>query len=297
MIEDKRAALLEVRNLSVSFSTPYGEAEAVRDVSFSLKPGETLALVGESGCGKSVLCKSIMKLLPSNGKIKAGNIFVQGIDITDYREQDMQRLRGKLFSMVFQDPMTSLNPAMTVGAQIAEAVKVCRPGISRTGLQEKVIELLQLVGIERPEERRKMYPHQFSGGMRQRSVLAVALAGNPAVLFADEKRAYGSSGTSPGAASGRLGFLARGWILLLCAGVAAMVWVAMYLAFTPVGSDYIQGVQARYYIPLLLPLYLCLCPDEARLFVRKEKVYLAAVAGGALFTGMAVGMAALSMCG
>lgn len=118
-----------------------------------------------------------------------------------------------------------------------------------------------------------------------------------AVLFADEKRAYGSSGTSPGAASGRLGFLARGWILLLCAGVAAMVWVAMYLAFTPVGSDYIQGVQARYYIPLLLPLYLCLCPDEARLFVRKEKVYLAAVAGGALFTGMAVGMAALSMCG
>ncbi len=186
MIEDKRAVLLEVRNLSVSFSTPYGEAEAVRDVSFSLKPGETLALVGESGCGKSVLCKSIMKLLPSNGKIKAGNIFVQGIDITDYREQDMQRLRGKLFSMVFQDPMTSLNPAMTVGAQIAEAVKVCRPGISRTGLQEKVIELLQLVGIERPEERRKMYPHQFSGGMRQRSVLAVALAGNPAVLFADE---------------------------------------------------------------------------------------------------------------
>lgn len=178
--------LLEVKNLSVSFDTPSGEAEAVRDVSFSLKPGETLALVGESGCGKSVLCKSIMKLLPSNAKIKTGSIFVKGVDITDYREQDMQRLRGKLFSMVFQDPMTSLNPTMTVGAQIAEAVKTHQPGISRTRLQDRVIELLKLVGIERPEERSRLYPHHFSGGMRQRSVLAVALAGNPAVLFADE---------------------------------------------------------------------------------------------------------------
>ena len=178
--------LLEVKNLSVSFFTPDGEVQAVRDVSFSLGRGEVLAVVGESGCGKSVLCRTILKLLPSTAKIKSGSITVNGADITGYGEREMRKLRGTMFSMVFQDPMTALNPTMTVGAQIAEAVRVHRPGISRPELRARVLELMALVGIERPEERMKLYPHNFSGGMRQRSVMAIALAGSPAILFADE---------------------------------------------------------------------------------------------------------------
>lgn len=178
--------LLEVRNLSVSFYTPEGEVQAVRDVSFSLKAGEVLAVVGESGCGKSVMCKSIMKLLPSSARIKAGSICINGMDIAEYRERDMYKLRGKLFSMVFQDPMTALNPTMSVGAQIAEAVKVHEPCISKEDLKARTIELMTLVGIESPEERSRMYPYNFSGGMRQRAVMAIAIAGNPAVMFADE---------------------------------------------------------------------------------------------------------------
>lgn len=178
--------LLEVKNLSVSFFSPRGEVQAVRDVSFSLKAGEVLALVGESGCGKSVLCKSIMKLLPASARIKSGSIAVNGADITGYRDRDMHKLRGKLFSMVFQDPMTSLNPTMTIGAQIAEAVKLHQPSLSQKERYARVAELMALVGIDRPGERMKLYPHHFSGGMRQRSVMAIALAGNPAILFADE---------------------------------------------------------------------------------------------------------------
>lgn len=178
--------LLEVKNLSVSFQTPAGEIEAVREVSFSLKEGEVLAIVGESGCGKSVLCKSIMKLLPGSARMKGGTISLNGTDITGYRERDMQKLRGKMFSMIFQDPMTSLNPTMTIGAQIAEAVKRCEPKSSGAQIQKRVIELMTLVGIENPMERMKMYPYNFSGGMRQRSVMAIALAGNPRILFADE---------------------------------------------------------------------------------------------------------------
>jgi len=180
------SALLEVKNLSVSFFTLDGEVQAVRDVSFSLQAGEVLAVVGESGCGKSVLCKSIMKLLPPAAKIKSGSITVNGADITGYGERDMRKLRGRLFSMVFQDPMTSLDPTMTIGAQIAEAVRIHQPKISRSGLHTRVLELMTLVGIERPEERMKLYPHNFSGGMRQRSVMAIALAGSPSILFADE---------------------------------------------------------------------------------------------------------------
>ena len=178
--------LLDVKNLSVSFYSRDGEVQAVRDVSFSLKSGEVLAIVGESGCGKSALCKSIMKMLPSNGKIKTGSIVVNDVNITNYRERDMRKLRGNLFSMVFQDPMSSLNPTMTIGAQIAEAVKVHQPKISKKQLYERVIELMELVGITCAEQRMNLYPHNFSGGMRQRSVMAIALAGNPKILFADE---------------------------------------------------------------------------------------------------------------
>ncbi len=178
--------ILEVKNLSVSFDTPQGGIQAVRNVSFTLHSGETLAVVGESGCGKSALCKAVMKLLPASARLESGSIRVCGMDITGCGEREMHKLRGKLFSMVFQDPMTSLNPAMSVGAQIAEAVKVHEPKITRRALHDRVAELMRLVEIDRAEERMNLYPHHFSGGMRQRCVMAAALAGRPAVLFADE---------------------------------------------------------------------------------------------------------------
>ena len=178
--------LLEAKNLSVSFFSSKGEICAVRDVSFSLRRGEVLAIVGESGCGKSALCKSIMKLLPEHAKIMSGSISVNGADITAYRERDMQRLRGKLFSMIFQDPMTSLNPTMSVGMQIEEAVRVHQPKLSFRERQERVLRLMNLVEIDRPKERLKQYPYHLSGGQRQRVVMAIALAGNPEILFADE---------------------------------------------------------------------------------------------------------------
>ena len=178
--------LLEVKNLSVSFDSPAGEVQAVRDVSFSLKKGEVLAIVGESGCGKSVLCKSIMKLLPASARIKEGKILIRGCDITNYREQDMQKIRGSIFSMIFQDPMTSLNPTIKIGQQIAEAILVHEKKMPKEQVYQRVIELMELVGIDHPRERFHLYPYNFSGGMRQRSVMAIALASNPDILFADE---------------------------------------------------------------------------------------------------------------
>ena len=178
--------LLEVKNLSVSIEGSLGEVQAVRDVSFSLKKGEVLAIVGESGCGKSVLCKSIMKLLPPSAKIKEGSIHVNGQDITCYREKEMQKLRGKVFSMIFQDPMTSLNPTIKIGEQIAEAILIHHRKKTKDQVYKKVIELMELVGIERPQERYHACPYHFSGGMRQRSVMAIALASDPDILFADE---------------------------------------------------------------------------------------------------------------
>lgn len=180
------AGSLEVNNLSISFMTAKGEVPVIRDAGFSLNPGETLALVGDSGCGKSVLCKGIMKLLPASAVIRSGNVLVNGVDITDYREKDMCRLRGRQFSMIFQDPMTSLDPDMTVGAQIGEAVKIYQPRISRKDLRKRTAELMELAGLEGAADRMELYPHQLSGGQRQRIVIAIALAGNPDILFADE---------------------------------------------------------------------------------------------------------------
>ena len=180
------AGLLEITNLSVSFDTAQGQVQAVRGVSFSLQSGEVLAIVGESGCGKSVLCKSIMKLLPNTARINSGTIAVNGIDITRYREQDMRKLRGNYFSMVFQDPMTSLNPTISIGRQIGEAVKIHNPGMTKAEIYQKVLELMELVGIGQVKERYPLYPYSFSGGMRQRSVMAIGLASNPKLLFADE---------------------------------------------------------------------------------------------------------------
>ncbi len=177
---------MEIKNLSVSFHTPQGELQAVRDVSFSLWEGEVLAIVGESGCGKSVLCKAIMKLLTKEASIKSGTILANGADITKYTQKDMEKLRGKLFSMVFQDPMTSLNPTISIGEQIAEAVRIHNPKLSKEDVFQRVVELMDLVGIEDPKQRYHLYPYNFSGGMRQRSVMAIALASNPKILFADE---------------------------------------------------------------------------------------------------------------
>ena len=178
--------LLRVEHLSVGIQSHMGKVQAVRDVSFSLRPGEVLAIVGESGCGKSMLCKAIMKLLPKSAKIEAGKILANGADITDYSEKDMRKLRGKLFSFVFQDPMTALNPTIPIGKQIAEAIRIHEPKLPQEEVHRRVIHLMELVGIQNPEERYKLYPYNFSGGMRQRSVMAIALAANPRILLADE---------------------------------------------------------------------------------------------------------------
>ena len=178
--------LLKIENLSVGIQSPAGKVQAVRDVSFDLRPGEVLAIVGESGCGKSILCKSIMKLLPKSAKIEGGSIYANGVDITKYSERDMRKLRGKLFSFVFQDPMTALNPTIPIGKQIAEAILVHEPKLSGEEVYNRVIGLMELVGIQQPHERYWLYPYHFSGGMRQRSVMAIALAANPKILLADE---------------------------------------------------------------------------------------------------------------
>ena len=178
--------LLKIENLSVGIKTPAGKVQAVRDVSFELHPGEVLAIVGESGCGKSMLCKTIMKLLPKSGKIESGKIIANGVDITNYSDRDMRKLRGKLFAFVFQDPMTALNPTIPIGKQIAEAILIHQPKLSKEAVYARVIELMELVGIRQPHERYKMYPYNFSGGMRQRTVMAIALAANPMILLADE---------------------------------------------------------------------------------------------------------------
>lgn len=178
--------LLEIKNLRVGIQSQMGKVQAVRGVDLTLKQGEVLAIVGESGCGKSILCKSIMKLLPQSAKIEDGQILINGTDIAPYSDRQMKKLRGKLFSMIFQDPLSSLNPTMTVEAQIAEAVRIHDRSLSREQVHRRVIELMNLVGIQQPEQRCKLYPYNFSGGMRQRTVMAIALAGNPRILLADE---------------------------------------------------------------------------------------------------------------
>ncbi|BDG48387.1 MULTISPECIES: ABC transporter ATP-binding protein [Parageobacillus] len=178
--------LLEVKNLEVSFQTYGGEVQAVRGVSFYLNKGETLAIVGESGSGKSVTSQTIMRLIPTPpGKIKNGQIIFDGEDLIKKTDKEMEQIRGKDIGMIFQDPMTSLNPTMKVGQQIMEVVMKHRK-MSRSAAKERAIELLRLVGIPMPEKRVDQYPHEFSGGMRQRAMIAIALASNPKLLIADE---------------------------------------------------------------------------------------------------------------
>ncbi|MFD1039521.1 ABC transporter ATP-binding protein [Virgibacillus byunsanensis] len=178
--------ILAVDQLHVSFQTHEGEVKAARGISFDLKKGETLAIVGESGSGKSVAAKSLLRVLPKqNSIIKQGEVLYDGKDLLKYSEKEMQKIRGSEISMVFQDPMTSLNPTMTIGKQIMEGLKKHQQMGKREALKEAK-ELLRLVGIPNAEERMKEHPHQFSGGMRQRVVIAIALACKPKVLIADE---------------------------------------------------------------------------------------------------------------
>lgn len=180
------ARLLEVDNLHVTFQTYGGEVHAVRGVSFSLDKGETLAIVGESGSGKSVTAQSIMRLIPSPpGKVTEGRILFEGVDLVQVAPRKMFGIRGSKISMIFQDPMTSLNPTMTVGKQIMEGL-VWHHKIDRHKAQKRALEMLRLVGIPNPEQRFNQYPHEFSGGMRQRVMIGIALASDPKILIADE---------------------------------------------------------------------------------------------------------------
>jgi oligopeptide transport system ATP-binding protein len=176
--------LLKLDNWSVNFDSSAGSVNAVRGVSLALSKGEILAVVGESGCGKSVLCLSMLKMLPRNAKT-SGGCFVEGTDISNYTEKAMRKLRGPVFAMLFQDPMTALNPVIPVGKQITEAI-LKHHKVSREFAAKKALEMLDLVGIDDPIHRFSLQPHFFSGGMRQRCVLAIAMALEPKVLLADE---------------------------------------------------------------------------------------------------------------
>lgn len=178
--------ILKVDNLTINIKTQHGTVQAVRDVSFSLERGETLAIVGESGSGKSITVKGIMGLLPSNGKIVNGSVYLEEKNLAKFSESQMQKVRGCDISMIFQDPMTSLNPTLTVGKQIVEVLHEHHRELSRKELKTKAIEQIELVGISNPETRFGQYPHQLSGGMRQRVIIAIALACSPKVLIADE---------------------------------------------------------------------------------------------------------------
>ena len=181
-----RAPLLEVRDLRTSFYTEEGVGRAVDGVSFVLDRGETLGLVGESGCGKSVTALSVMRLVADPpGRVEGGQVFLEGRDLLALSEEDMCQVRGDDVAMIFQEPMTSLNPVLTCGYQIMEAVSL-HQGVSRQEARQRAVEMLKLVGIPAPEERVDEYPHQLSGGMRQRVMIAMALSCNPHLLIADE---------------------------------------------------------------------------------------------------------------
>lgn len=178
--------LLEIKNLTTRFNTEEGVVHAVNGISYSMKEGETLGVVGESGCGKSVHALSILRLIPiPPGKIEKGEVWFRGRDLLTLDEVDMRLLRGGDIAMVFQDPMTSLNPVFTIGDQITEAL-ILHKGLDEAGAEERAAELLDLVGIPDAHNRLEDYPHQFSGGMRQRAMLAMALSCDPRLLIADE---------------------------------------------------------------------------------------------------------------
>lgn len=177
--------ILDIENLKISFFTPAGEVKAVNDVSYHMKHGEVLGIVGESGSGKSVSSYSIMGLIAHPGKIVGGSIHFNGHQIETMTEKELQKIRGNEVSIIFQDPMTSLNPVYTIGNQLKEVLRL-HTGKSKQEIHDRAKELLELVGVNEPERRLKQYPHEFSGGMRQRVMIAMALACEPKLLIADE---------------------------------------------------------------------------------------------------------------
>ena len=179
------AKLLEVKDLATYFFTPEGVVKAVDGISYDLEEGEILGLVGESGCGKSVSALSLMRLIQNPGKNVAGEVLFNGQDLLALPDSDMRRIRGKDMSMIFQEPMTSLNPVLTIGRQLTEALQL-HLGLDKKGAEQRAGELLLMVGIPEGDRRLKDYPHQFSGGMRQRVMIAMALSCDPKMLIADE---------------------------------------------------------------------------------------------------------------
>ncbi len=177
--------LLQVKDLCTSFNVSSGEVRAVNGISFNLDKGKVLGIVGESGSGKSVTAYSIMRILTHPGKIKSGQILFNGEDIVKFSKEQMRSFRGKRVSIIFQDPMTSLNPVYTIGNQLREAIML-HTDRNRTQANERALEMLQLVGVNEPAKRLKQYPHELSGGMRQRVMIAMALACEPDILIADE---------------------------------------------------------------------------------------------------------------
>jgi oligopeptide transport system ATP-binding protein len=178
--------LLDVQDLAVSFDTYAGNVKAVSGISFQVFPGEAVGIVGESGCGKSVTAHAIMQLIATPpGRYDKGKIFFESVDLLHRSEQELSKIRGNDISMIFQDPMTSLNPVLTVGLQIAESIQL-HQHLPKKEAYSRAVEMLRLVGITSPERRLKNYPHQFSGGMRQRVMIAMALSCNPKLLIADE---------------------------------------------------------------------------------------------------------------
>ena len=178
--------ILTVDNLKTSFMTSNGEVQAVRGVSFSVKKGEILGIVGESGSGKSVTSMSILRLLADTARIKEGKIVFDGTDLLGLSKKELRQIRGEKISMIFQDPMSSLNPLIPVGKQVAAMIREHHPGRSKEEMRKEVLALFEKVRIPEPERRYKCYPHEFSGGMRQRVMIAMALANKPELLIADE---------------------------------------------------------------------------------------------------------------